>query len=165
MQPIIQFYWQLLEHCRNDIGGSILTQGILSLAKKAKPSWIATEENVRLVREWYLDSNELNSGTNAKEKRLTAHKLMLDLLAAAFKDLSPLKNPAAMALFFEIKQAFCLPEDVFVWARNIKQREDGSGVIILHVSDVDTFRRTMEAGRMGVRGRTLEKVLLIDGSE
>ena len=80
-----------------------------------------------------------------------------DFVTAAFKDLSVLKNPAAMSLFGKIRDCIALDGDSFIWARKVIARPDGSAVVILHVSDLQKFAYIIEncnmnrAGAVGAR--------------
>lgn len=88
-----------------------------------------------------------------------------EFVTAAFKDLSVLKNPAAMTLFAKIRDRVVFPDDMFVWVRTAKRRPDGSAVVILHVSDYDKFVQIMENCNMGHTGavgaRALEDCVVI----
>lgn len=71
-----------------------------------------------------------------------------DFVKSAFKDLSSIRDPKAMELFDRLART-CLPtyadgQDMLVYARSIKERPNGSAVIVLHVSDLERFRRIIE---------------------
>lgn len=71
-----------------------------------------------------------------------------DFIKEAFRDLSTLKNPVAMDLFDRLAKT-CIPtyangEDMFLWAKSVKEHSDGSAVIVLHVSDLERFRKLIE---------------------
>ena len=141
MNPIMKFYAAVLAYIRStvEVEGAINT--IIKLAKATSPSWSATEESITFLERCC----NRNSLVKDDDEWSTA---MNDFIKAAFRDLSVLKNPAAMEVFRKLANAV-LPtcangEDMFIWARTIKERPDGSAVVILHVSDVKRFRSMIE---------------------
>ncbi len=135
----MKFYAAMLAYLRADVEIEGAVAKIIQLAKETSPSWEATEESVTFLE---LCCNR-NSSVKDDDEWSTA---MNDFVKAAFRDLSVLKNPAAMGLFGTIAEKV-LPnptDDMLIWARTIKERPDGSAVIILHVSDLDRFRSMIE---------------------
>lgn len=128
---------------------------------------IAQEVEARFERE----SNQVSVGemhelwdcvNNSETNNENWLEIKEGFVMAAFKDLSVIKNPEAMELFHEIRR-YVLPgdEDGFVWARTIKDRPDGSAVIVLHVSNRDMYEKAMERSRM-TRSGDLEEGLLLN---
>jgi len=111
-------------------------------------SWDATEETLLKLEQCVNRPSEVKDD---EDWTTTTN----DFVKAAFKDLSVLKDSAAMDLFDRLAKT-CLPtyrngEDMFVWAKTVKERPDGSAVIVLHVSDLERFRRIVEEHELTVR--------------
>lgn len=138
---MITFYATVFSYLTSDIEIDELIPEILKLSKEVSPSWEATEESIRFLERcinrssFVEDDDEWNSTLN-------------DFIKEAFKDLSVIKNPLAMDLFGKLARAtspmFNNGEVLCIWAKTIRERPDGSGVIVLHVSDLDKFRHEIE---------------------
>ena len=137
----IEFYSTILAYVQTWVDPEGLMSKVLGLSETSSLSWEATEESVRKLEQCVNrpseveDDDELSTTTN-------------DFVKSAFMDLSVLKNPDAMNLFDKLAKS-CLPtysngEDIFIWARSVKERSDGSAVIVLHVSDLERFREIIE---------------------
>lgn len=142
MNKMIAFYSTILDYLKSDVEVDELIPEILKLAEASSPSWEATEEELRKLEQCVNRSSEVEDD---EEWSTTTN----DFIKSAFKDLSVLKNPLAMDLFDRLAKT-CIPtyangEDMFLWARSVKARPDGSAVIVLHVSDLERFRRIMES--------------------
>jgi hypothetical protein len=57
-----------------------------------------------------------------------------DLTVCAFRDLSSLKNPLAMDVFWDISDQTGCVGDLICFAARIKERGDGSAIVVLHVN-------------------------------
>lgn len=142
MKPnIIGFYQSILDYLESDIEDQKPVNKILELGLLSLPSWETTKENIEKLEQCVNRSSEVEDDD---EWSMTTN----DFVKAAFKDLSVLRDPAAMVLFDSIGR-ICIPtyangEDVFIHAKSVKERQDGSGVIILHVSDLERFRKILE---------------------
>lgn len=141
MKPILKFYVLVLSYLQAEFEDEHSVKQIVDLAKKANPSWETTAKSVK-----YLEKC-CNRGSSVKDDNVWS-ATKADFAKAAFKDLSVLKNPEAMDVFQKIANllipTYEAGEDILIWARDIKQRPDGSGVVILHVSDVARFRQMIE---------------------
>ena len=137
----IEFYSAILSYIRSDVEIDELIAKILKLAEEASPSWEATDESLRLLEQCVNHSSEIEDDD---EWSSTTN----DFIKCAFKDLSVLKNPLAMDIFDRLARAtsptFNNGEDMCIWSKSIKERPDGSGVIVLHVSDLERFREEIE---------------------
>lgn len=73
---------------------------------------------------------------------------MNDFVKAAFRDLSPLRDPKAMDLFKEVADeigtTFNNGDDMLIWARTVKERSDGSGILLIHFTNLQRFRDIIE---------------------
>jgi hypothetical protein len=142
MKPIMKFYRAVLNYVQADdeIEGAI--EKIIALAEKASPSWEATVESVA-----FLEKCRNRGSREIKDDDLWSSTLN-DFVKAAFRDLSPLKDDEAMELFKEVADGigttFNNGDDMLVWARTVKERSDGSGVLVLHVTDLKRFRDFIE---------------------
>lgn len=141
MNPIIEFYLKILGYlCHDDEPDSLITD-ILQLAGNASPSWEVSDESLRMLERCVNRSSEIEDDD---EWSSTTN----DLIKCAFKDLSVLKNPIAMDVFDRLAKAasptFKNGEDMCIWAKSVKERPDGSAVIVLHVSDLERFRKEIE---------------------
>lgn len=136
---IIGFYQNMLDYLQSDVEVEGEVARLVELAKEASPSWEATEESILMLEKCknrhkeVEDDNEWSTALN-------------DFAKAAFRDLSVLRNPQAVHLFRKLGE-YMVPNfcgDVLIWAQSIKERGDGSGVIVLHVSSVEKFRNMIE---------------------
>jgi hypothetical protein len=142
MKPIMKFYREVLSYIKaeDEIEGAV--EKIVALAEKASPSWEATAESVAL-----LESARNRGSMEVKDDDVWSITLN-DFVKAALRDLSPLKDPEAMELFKEVADeigtTFNNGDDMLVWARTVKERPDGSGILVLHVTDLKRFRDMIE---------------------
>ena len=160
--PSVCFYSAILTYLRSDVEVDETVKEILALAKKASPSWKATEESIMFLEQCCNRQSSVGEGEGWSET-------INDFVKAAFKDLSVLKDPTAMKTFkdlaSQVSSTFSVGEDMLIWARTIKERADGSAVVILHVSDIERFRRLIEehnfVDNSTNTGGTMEEVVLI----
>ncbi len=140
MNAIMRFYAAILAYLQSDTEEIGAVGKILELAKKASPSWEATEKSVKFLEQC------CNSSSTVEDDDAW-DRMVDDFTLAAFRDLSIQKNQAAMDLFIkvgkEVSPCFAHGDDILIWARSIKERPDGSAVIVLHVSDIKRFRKLM----------------------
>lgn len=96
------------------------------------PSWDLTEDNLKLLDRCINESTSLDDETWTQTRN--------EFIIAAFKDLSTFRNPKAMGIFEKLR-TICTMNDgeLLLWGRNVTKRADGSAVIVLHVSDLETF--------------------------
>ena len=138
----MKFYREVLTHIQaeDEIEGAI--QKIVALAEKASPSWEATAESVA-----FLEKCRNRGSCEVTDDDVWSTTLN-DFVKAAFRDLSPLKDDEAMKLFKEVADGigttFNNGDDMLIWARTVKERPDGSGVLVLHVTDLKRFRDFIE---------------------
>ncbi len=138
----MKFYREVLSYIQaeDEVEGTI--QMIVSLAKKASPSWEATEESLAFLEKCR------NRGSREVTNNAVWSTTLNDFVKSAFRDLSPLKDEAAMDLFKEVADGigttFSNGDDMLVWARTVKERSDGSGILVLHVTDLKRFRDFIE---------------------
>jgi hypothetical protein len=141
MKTIVNFYSTILAFIQSDKETDGAVAEIVALAKKAAPSWEATEESVLFLEQC------CNRGSTVNDDDLLFTTLN-EFMKASFRDLSVLKDATAMELFqklaSEVSPAFSNGEDMLIWARTVKERPDGSAVIVLHVSDMKRFRKLIE---------------------
>lgn len=158
MNLIIKFYATILSFLQSEVEEVGAVDEIVTLAKKAHPSWETTEENVCLLEMCVLDhASVLNDDTWAITRN--------DFIKCAFKDLSVLKNPNAMRVYSQLERVVLNKGDLFIWARKVRAREDGSAVIVLHVSDLQKFRNVLEESPdhgIDTEFDTLEECIMLD---
>lgn len=148
----MKFYFAILVYIQAEFTreGAILE--ILELAPKVNSSWEATKESVEFLEQCCNQQSSVSEETCSDTKEA--------FLKAAFKDLSVLKNPQAMDLFYKLRvQVMFEQDDTYLWAKSINERPDGSAVIVLHVSNLEDFRKMIE-NHHTVLGTSLEEVLL-----
>lgn len=136
---IINFYQNMLDYLQSDVEVEGEVARLVELAKEASPSWEATEENILMLEKCKNRNKEVEDDD-------VWSTTLNDFAKAAFRDLSVLRNPQAVHLFRRLGD-YVVPNfcgDVLVWAQSVKERPDGSGVIILHVSNVQKFRDMIE---------------------
>jgi hypothetical protein len=120
---------------------------IVNLTKKVKPSCEVTRENILLLEEYI----NLWSDTDLfSEKGKKVETFLNDFTRNAFKDLTVLKNPYAMRVFQDLATEVIPgwnpdehPDQLFVWARKVNERDDGSGVYVIHASNAGIFERLL----------------------
>lgn len=141
MNPIIKFYQLVFSYLQSDFDDPVLAQKIVEFSKEAKPSWSTTIARLEFLEQCCNRGSSVENDEHWSETTV-------DFAKAAFRDLSVIKNPLAMELFWKIANkyvpTFGNGEDFFVWARNVKVRPDGSAVILLHVTDLERFRELIE---------------------
>lgn len=142
MKPIIAFYRSVLSYIQSEFEIHGAVEKIVALAGKAQPSWEATAETVTVLEKCR------NRGSREVSDDEVWSTTLNDFVKAAFRDLSPLKDESAMDLFKKVADGigttFSNGDDMLVWARTVKERPDGSGVLVLHVTDLERFRRLIE---------------------
>lgn len=165
MNPVIEFYKKILEYLRLGYESSEMAIQTLQLAIKAKPActWDLSMEKIKFLEECINRPDDILLPEDSQTYELRVDAIS-DFLLAAFRDLSILKNPLAMDLFCDLDREFTGGlEDFYVWARNVKERPDGSAVITLHVSSLHEFRQILEQAKAGpqIKDMTLEKGLIV----
>lgn len=127
-------------------------RGIVAQAAEAGASWVATDESIEMLERC------VNRGSTVTDEDEWS-EIREEFVLAAFRDLSPMKNPLAMETFRKLQEK-CLFEigEHLVWARKVNRRDDGSAVIVLHVSDLSLFEKLVGGG---VTGGTLEEGVMI----
>ncbi len=138
MNPIMKFYAAVLAYLNADVEVEGAIEKIEVLAREVPPSWGAFSINIKALEKIVNHSDRMTPGEYDESE------IQEDFVVAAFKDLSVLKNPAAMGLFRKLRDRVLVEGDMFVWARAIKRRPDGSAVVILHVSDYERFAHIIE---------------------
>ncbi len=162
VNPMIGFYLTVFNYLVAPVEEVGAVEEILTLSDKALPSWEADEESVMFLEKC---CNRNSSVTDEEEWSAT----IINFMKAAFKDLSVLKDPEAMRVFTklacQVSATFNAGDDMLIWARDIKLRDDGSAVVILHVSDIERFRILIEehdlADSSSYDGNTLEEGVII----
>ncbi len=141
MKPMIKFYATILSYLEADFEDEQLVKQLVEVAQKIKPSWETTEESVVRLEQ------AVNRGSEIEDDD-ELYSILNDFNKAAFRDLSVIKDDAAMDVFqrlaSKVSATFSDGEDMLVWAKSVKDRPDGSGVIVLHVSDLKRFRKLIE---------------------
>lgn len=138
----MKFYQEVLNYIQaaDEMEGAV--EKIVALAQKASPSWEATAESVA-----FLEKTRNRGSRDVKDDEVWSTTLN-DFVKAAFRDLSPLKDETAMELFKKVADGigttFFSGDDMLIWARTVKERPDGSGVLVLHVTDLKRFRTFIE---------------------
>lgn len=159
MNPVHTYYETLLQLIETGVSGVCtgtyparsLEVDLISLSGKANLAKTPiTWGGARDANELSLFLRCVNDSESINDDNFWNENL-LDLVLAAFKDLSPMKNPDAMRTFEKICMACHVDEDaLFMWSRKVTERQDGSAVIILHVSNLDDFKKV--AMRIHTRG-------------
>jgi len=145
----MKFYFAILVYIKADFTREGAIQEILELVPKVNPSWEASEETVEFLEQCCNKQIAVSDETISDTKEI--------FLKAAFKDLSVLKNPEAMDLFYKIRVEVALEQnDNYIWSKSVKERPDGSAIIVLHVSCLEHFRKMIE-NHHRVTGSSLEE--------
>lgn len=141
MKPIIKFYATILSYLQAEFEDENMVTDILNISQKAVPSWEVTTESIALLEQC------VNRGSTIEEEDLE-QITRNDFVKAAFRDLSVLKNDDAMDVFDQVAKAcsptYAVGEDMLIWARTVKERPDGSAVIVLHTTDLKRLRALIE---------------------
>lgn len=142
MKPIMMFYRAVLDFIQSDTEFADAIKKIIALAERASPSWEATTESLA-----FLEKCSNRGGTEVEDEDLL-YSTLNNFVKAAFRDLSPLRDLGAMDLFMEVANevspTFYNGDDIIIWARTVKERPDGSGVLVLHVTDLKRYRELTE---------------------
>lgn len=151
----IAFYTTILNYLQLEHDDEAVVKQVIELSKGCSPSWEATEDSLAELEQYSNRGSQI-----VDDEQL--YTLLNDFAKAAFKDLSVLKNPMAMDVFHKLA-AQVVPShrkghDVLVWAKSLKERPDGSAVIVLHVSDLERFRKELEEHRL-IDGSTVNNTL------
>jgi hypothetical protein len=137
VNKIHRFYHLVFEYLKfQPEADDVARKKILGLASECGGlSWEATDDELQLLGQC------VNRGSSVINEELWS-KTREGFVLAAFKDLSPMKNPLAMETFRNL-QEICLFEisEYILWARKIMKRDDGTAVIVLHVSDFSRFEK------------------------
>lgn len=125
--------WYLEKGNRRQLAECFLRGNIQRFKNQENPpSWDLTEESLTLLDRCVNESGSLNDETWTEVRN--------NFIIAAFKDLSTFRNPKAMVIFEKLRTILTLNEgELLLWARTITKRPDGSGVIVMHVSDMEAF--------------------------
>lgn len=98
--------------------------------------WVGTEETLNELHECIHRVNDKYDDTY--------ESILEEFAITAFKDLSSLRDPAALGVFERLTQVCRINHLAhFIWPRKIIERKDGSAVIILHVSSLGTFEEIL----------------------
>jgi hypothetical protein len=142
MKPVMKFYQTVFQYLTADADYEGDVEKIVAFAKKVSPSWEVTDDSVRLLEQCHNRMGEV-------EDDEVWNTTINDFVKATFRDLSVLRDDSAMELFDKIacamRASYAIGEDLFLWARSIKERPDGSAVIVLHVTDLERFRDLIES--------------------
>jgi hypothetical protein len=144
MNPIIEYYQCIYHYLYYSHPSHDVLERILELAEVTSPSWKATEEKI-IFLERCTDSNEDDIDSELW------HTTLDDFATLAFKDLSVLKNPAAMDIFHKLVDLTIRLDgenNHVIWAKSIRERPDGSGIIVLHVSNLEAYRGTIDSNQI-----------------
>lgn len=141
MKPITKFYVTILAYIQLEFDDEKKLAEIIDISKKAEPSWEVTKESIALLEQC------VNRGSTIEEEDLE-QATRNDFVKAALRDLSVLKNDDAMDVFDRVAKScsptYAVGEDLLIWARTVKERPDGSAVIVLHTTDLKRFRELIE---------------------
>ena len=161
MKPIIQFYTVLFLYLVSSIEEIDIIEELIKLSEKASPSWEVNEETIKFLEQCV---NRPSSIGDDEELFTTIN----DFLKSSFKDLSVLKDSRAMEVFDrlarKVSPSYDCDGDMLIWARSVKERPDGSGVLVLHVTDLERFRSIIEDNTFAdenTEDNSLEGVVLI----
>lgn len=136
MNATLKFYSAVLAFLKDGEITSENLQHLKELAKTGKSSWKFPAYNLEIL--WLMVND---SGKIKGEWPDTQDEFVI----AAFKDLSQMREPKAAELLEQLWETSPTnQEEYIVWARKIKERKDGSGVLILHVSSVELFKKLVQ---------------------
>lgn len=139
MNATLKFYSAVLAFLKDGENTPENHEHLMELAKTGKSSWKFTTDDLGTLWLMVNDSDEIKGEWPDTQD---------DFVIAAFKDLSQMREPKAAELLEQLWETSPTnQEEYIVWARKIKERKDGSGVLILHVSSVELFKQL-------VRGNT-----------
>lgn len=152
MNATLKFYKAMIQFLDNPSNVEFVRKNVLREASACpERAWIGTEETlvalhqcIHRVSDKYDDTYE---------------SILEQFMITVFKDLSAQRDPAALNLFERLQRACGVKHLThFVWPRKIIERKDGSAVIVLHVSDLGTFKEIMN--RKSVTGSFQEGMMM-----
>ena len=123
------------------------------LKEKAMLSWDVTEENLRLLNRCINNSNSLDDETWTETQN--------EFIVAAFKDLSTFRNPEAIEVLNGLR-TICNADDrsLILWGRKVTKRNDGSAVMVLHVSNLEALEKMLHEETGPGRGFLQEGLMI-----
>jgi len=98
-------------------------------------SWKPSLDSIDLVMQGFFANPETAE---------SARRAKNDFLLCAFKDLSVIKDPLAMEVFRQLNLEGSVGGGIkasYIWARRTHKRQDGSAVLVLHVSDLERIKK------------------------
>lgn len=115
---------------------------LVEMSEKLNPSWKATEESLLKLEQYSNRGSEIENDDEL-------FTLLQDFAKDAFRDLSSVRDDGeAMEVFHKLASdvipTYGNGEDIFVWAKSVKERPGGSGIVVLHVTDLERFRQMIE---------------------
>lgn len=141
MKPILKFYATVLSYLEADFEDEQIVKQLVEMSTKVNPSWDTTEENISKLEQ------AVNRGSEIEDDD-ELYSVLHDFNKAAFRDLSVIRDDAAMDVFHrlasKVSSTYEIGDDMLIWAKTVKSRPDGSGVITLHVSNLERFRKLIE---------------------
>ena len=168
MKPIIAFYERVSDLIETgvkavrtaNIQAGVIEHDLVRLFEKARASknpvsWVGAE--VSSILSMMLRCLNDNQNSNEKQWEMSVETL----LTAAFKDLSVVRDPEALHTFARLRRVcFMDKKELFVFSRKKTEREDGSAVIVLHVSDLRAFQSLIHVS--GSKGSLEEGMIIQD---
>ena len=168
MKPIIAFYERVSDLIETgvkavrtaNIQAGVIEHDLVRLFEKARASknpvsWVGAE--VSSILSMMLRCLNDNQNSNEKQWEMSVETL----LTAAFKDLSVVCDPEALHTFARLRRVcFMDKKELFVFSRKKTEREDGSAVIVLHVSDLRAFQSLIHVS--GSKGSLEEGMIIQD---
>lgn len=132
---------------------------LISLSGKARASknpvsWVGADNaNILSMMLRCINDNENSSG---RQWELSVETLMI----SAFGDLSAVRDTEALQTFGRLRRVcFMDKKELFLWSRKKTEREDGSAVIVLHVSDLRAFQSLIHVS--GSKGNLEDGLMII----
>jgi hypothetical protein len=139
MNPVIEIYVHLsdcLEGGDKELPDDIRKR-IKRLAKKCHGTY-AGRLSDKEMDDLFLSVYSVKQGLRDEFSEVTDEFTM-----KAFKDLTVLKNPQAMPVFLRIRAALGFENDMFLFTSKTIERDDGSAVLVLHVSSLARLHYVM----------------------
>jgi hypothetical protein len=133
-EAVYELIKRYLENGREKQSAELLLFGNVARFKEVV-SWNFTEKSLITLWRSVNDSRAFTLG------ECYQYDARLRFVQAAFRDLSSVRNPAAMRVFGEIRAICGFDERLLLWfSKTVHTRVDGSAIIMLHVSNPEAFR-------------------------
>lgn len=136
MNKVIRIYTEIHKYLVSDFFDDDIRTTITELSQEVKISVDTSCEYLRKLKNAIEGHSPIDEVDECQIKN--------DFIKGAMKDLSNLRNEKSARIFSKLKQLAIHDDDTFLWARIVRHKSDGSGMIALHTSDLEQTKSFLE---------------------